>query len=293
MKKLVIFDDWTIDEDTPFGSGASKKNWLVSQDNAQRGIFKYPKVTSSGKITGEYWAECLACEIAQSLYIPCAKVDIGVYRGQIGSMSYMLLKKGEALIEGVSYISKEYPSYNPDDFFDASTQEWYSIQMIMKSMKDIGLDKDCLMFPIFDALIGNTDRHHSNWGVVTGENCMKLSPLYDNGSSLCSIVPEEKINIADKHWFSSLIGTRSRSLIRFENIKAKPTHFEMMKFLAENYLLECIYYVNRIRDTLTNEKIDALIGEYPDDIISPAMKVLLSLFLKERRNKIIEIFERN
>jgi len=52
-------------------------------------------------------------------------------------------------------------------------------------------------------------------------------------------------------------------------------------------------YVDRIKDNLTNEKIDALIGEYPDDIISPAMKVLLSLFLKERRNKIIEIFERN
>ena len=47
---------------------------------------------------------------------------------------------------------------------------------------------------LFDCLIGNSDRHHSNWGVVPyikkGDTqyhiCSKLSPLYDNCSSLCA-----------------------------------------------------------------------------------------------------------
>ena len=30
MNKLVNFDNWIIDENTPFGSGASIKNWLVN-----------------------------------------------------------------------------------------------------------------------------------------------------------------------------------------------------------------------------------------------------------------------
>lgn len=29
MYKLVDFCNWMIDEDTPFGSGASEKNWLI------------------------------------------------------------------------------------------------------------------------------------------------------------------------------------------------------------------------------------------------------------------------
>ena len=36
----------------------------------------------------------------------------------------------------------------------------------------------------FDALISNTDRHADNWAVITGENKSRMSPLYDNGSSL-------------------------------------------------------------------------------------------------------------
>ena len=52
-------------------------------------------------------------------------------------------------------------------------------------------------------------------------------------------------------------------------------------------------YVNKIKMTLTDEKIDSLISAYQDDIISANMKKLLKLFLIERKNRIIEIFERN
>ncbi len=294
MRELVSFDDWVIDSDTPFGSGASKKHWLVNYSSNQRGIFKYPKTTSNNSVTGEYWAECLAYDIANSLRVSCAKVDIGTFNGAIGSMSYMILEKDEVLEEGISYIAKEYPSYNTDRFVDTSSGVWYSLQMILHSLKDTNLKNDFFMVPIFDGLIGNTDRHHSNWGVVINEKTQlkKLSPLYDNGSSLCSIINESKINIADKNWFNALIDTRSRSRIRIDNVKVEPTHFQVLRFLAEHYHLECIYYVETIKSILTNNIIHDLINNYPDDIISPKVKELLFLFLSERRNRIINIFER-
>ena len=34
----------------------------------------------------------------------------------------------------------------------------------------------------FDALVGNTDRHHENWAVLTGSQ--SLAPTYDHGASL-------------------------------------------------------------------------------------------------------------
>jgi hypothetical protein len=42
---------------------------------------------------------------------------------------------------------------------------------------------------VFDALVGNTDRHHENWGVVVmtdayGDSSYSLAPTFDHASSL-------------------------------------------------------------------------------------------------------------
>jgi hypothetical protein len=41
---------------------------------------------------------------------------------------------------------------------------------------------------VFDSLIGNTDRHPENWGLLryleNGNSRMAMAPLYDNGTSL-------------------------------------------------------------------------------------------------------------
>ncbi len=47
----------------------------------------------------------------------------------------------------------------------------------------------------YDALIGNTDRHQENWGVIwnDGEQSARLSPFFDNGTSLGHELFEKKI----------------------------------------------------------------------------------------------------
>jgi len=81
MFEVKNFDKWLEDtEYGKFGSGASEKIWLVNPETNERGLFKFPKVKSDGKITGEYWAEKLATEIGKLINVECAKVDIGIYR---------------------------------------------------------------------------------------------------------------------------------------------------------------------------------------------------------------------
>ena len=48
---------------------------------------------------------------------------------------------------------------------------------------------------IIDALIGNTDRHNGNWGVLVNESSgeLKLAPVYDCGSSFCPLIEEKEI----------------------------------------------------------------------------------------------------
>ena len=81
MIEVKNFDNWVEDtEYGKFGSGASEKIWLVNSKTKARGLFKFPKVKSNGKITGEYWAEKLATEIGKLIDVECATVDIGTYK---------------------------------------------------------------------------------------------------------------------------------------------------------------------------------------------------------------------
>lgn len=83
MIEVKNFDNWIEDtESGKFGSGASEKVWLVNPQTQEKGLFKYPKVKDEKKgiITGEYWAEKLATEIAKLIDVRCSRVDIGTYK---------------------------------------------------------------------------------------------------------------------------------------------------------------------------------------------------------------------
>ncbi|NMM63711.1 hypothetical protein HBE96_13720 [Clostridium sp. P21] len=290
---LIKFDYWEIDEESPFGSGASEKKWLINPKTRQKGIFKFPKGADMGKPTGEYWAEKIASQLAEVLEIECAKVDIGTFRGRVGSMSYMILNDEEELIEGIQYITKIYKEYNQDKFIDYKTAEPYSINMILQSIKETGLEKDFLAIPIFDALIGNSDRHHSNWGIVRNKvsGHIRISPLYDNGSSLCCLIdPKDVPNfLRDKMRFESLIFGKSKSMIRW----TKPNrirHFELVEYIKSEYYEETVCIVDKIREKLNDNRIRDIVYSYDDGIIHPNIKKLLYAFLIERRKRIIDIY---
>ena len=134
-------------------------------------------------------------------------------------MSYNIIKQNEVLNEGVTYIQAKYPFYNKKKLIDEYSEEKYSFQMIEKCLTRDGI-KHILKMIIFDILIGNSDRHPSNWGIIIHVDTFKgvesnFCPLYDNGSSLCAYVNEEDIEniLKDKMRFGALIDTKSQSAI--------------------------------------------------------------------------------
>ena len=218
-------------------------------------------------------------------------------------MSYNFLSNTTSLREGVEFILGKYPYYDKDTLVDRYSSMPYSFQMIVESMKPILGISTISKILLFDALIGNSDRHHSNWGITETKgylsvkkgvfpvNAMTLSPLYDNGSSLCSYINESDIEtiLKDKIRYESIINTKSKSAIGWNNIRPI-RHFELIKNLRIEYYDETVNFVINIKKNITEQSIDTILSNFDDDIISSQMKKLLKKFIIDRRNRIIEIY---
>ena len=65
---------------------------------------------------------------------------------------------------------------------DVETGQKYSLDMIKTALEPLGLFYEFLPILMFDFLIGNTDRHQSNWALILEKGIFSISPLYDNSS---------------------------------------------------------------------------------------------------------------
>lgn len=295
MFRLIDYSEWNIIEESPYGSGRSEKYWIMNPKTSEKGIFKYPKITSFGTITGEYWAEKLASELGKILNLNIAEVEMGTYEGRVGSMSFFIPDEGEILLEAVNFIAVEHPDYDFEKLYDSTKDVYYSLDMIEEAFKGVPEFVNFLETIIFDALIGNSDRHHSNWGLLIKQVSNqkmehRFSPLYDNGSSLCCYV-ERIANelLSDQARFNAQTTSKSKTILRTIDGK-RLRHHELVAILADEYYNETIEFVERINNQLTEHAIVSLLEEFPDEIINANMKKLITKFIIEKRNQLIEIY---
>ena len=277
------FSFWKEYDGASEGSGRSEKIWLQNPDTGQIGLFKFKKDID----TTDNISECIAYDLACILGIPCAKFEVGMYEGRVGSMSYNILKKpDQILVEGIHFIMLMYPKYNTELFIDTMTSHRYSIEMIKKAIERFVPIDDLLKMLMFDYLIGNSDRHQNNWAILIENGKMQWSPLYDNSSSLCAYISEKNIPNymgKDKNRWNSLIDTKSKSLIRCREIDEKrPTHLEVLKYLKENYFDDTYVFAKNIVSLLTEENIYRILDLYSEDGLSEKKKMLILKFLLDK-----------
>lgn len=292
--RLKDFSGWNVYSGSAEGSGRSEKVWLISPEH-QAGLFKFPKLDpATGHETSEHISEHLACRLGQLLDVKTAKVDIGTYHGRIGSMSYQVNQSNQELREGIYFISSCYQHYDAEKMIDTQTGQRYCLEMIFKSIEARGYVKtraSLVEMMMFDFLIGNADRHQSNWAGLytyypeTNKKGVRRCPLYDNGSSLCCYVNDgqiEKMFGRDPGPFRALADSKSRSIIRIDGYaKALPTHKDVARYLLEHEP-KARETGKRFLDRLNESEIDKLLDVYPETLLSPGKNQLIRRFLRRK-----------
>ena len=183
----------------PEEMGSKGKFWYRHPgDDESRWLFKYPR-----QGTGEHWAEKIAEQVASVLWIAHARVELGQFGDQRGSVTESFSRGGRALYHGNQLLERVVRGYDPKKKFHQSDHTivniWRAIDGVFPDRKSVILAKRRLaQYMVLDALIGNTDRHHENWGIlrrrVGGGWKGFIAPSFDHASSLGRELPDARRN---------------------------------------------------------------------------------------------------
>lgn len=175
--------------------GTKSKFWFRPSETTPRWLFKYPQPG-----TGQHWAEKIAAEIAGCLGIPHAVVELAEFEGERGSVSRSFSVGGRTLLHGNEALARTIP-YDPEKRFGQST---HTLTNIFRTIENLFLTRAGAVtakrrfaeYVVLDALIGNTDRHHENWGFLRKRTPAGhrgfLAPSFDHASSLGRELRDEK-----------------------------------------------------------------------------------------------------
>ena len=194
-RKLVTLEDAVTSLD-PEQLGTKEKGWLDDECH----LFKRGRLG-----TGEDWAEVVASALCSLMGIPHAAYCFARDKNQnAGVLTKSIVPETGRLIHGNELMSI-YKDYDPSKKYKLKEHKLRRVYALLLFLhKEHNLPSNGIIFepplsslnkevsPLFyfasylmlDALIGNQDRHHENWGFILYNKKLYLAETYDHASSL-------------------------------------------------------------------------------------------------------------
>jgi hypothetical protein len=192
-------------------SGDAPKKFIRHYEfghSAKRHRHKWPAFIAK---TGHKWypiesiTEFLLNRLGETLGIRMAKSKLAYGGSQIRFLSKYFLAADESLVHGAQIYSGylgDDPEFVEQIERNKLAKEWLTLQITQKALLKFfplyadAILEDLVRMLLFDAWVGNNDRHFYNWGVVTdikGRKKPYFSPVYDTARGLFWNFAERKI----------------------------------------------------------------------------------------------------
>lgn len=195
--------------------GTRAKKYLQAPDGKFY-YFKRSQLKPGKDYRYEFWSEVIAYELGILLGFKMLRYDIAILGDVMGCISEsMINSEEEELIEGVKYLQAFSPNYDPSL---KEHQSWYTFDLIKNSLERVKLRnhlEQIIELIVFDALIGNSDRHQENWAFI-----YKLSPMHQVIEELESDGSINKLNRFGK-WILRLLKNAIKNLYNESQSKGK------------------------------------------------------------------------
>ena len=267
--------------ETVANTKGSRVKKIVIDKNGNKGFFKYE---GEQYLTSEVCSERMSYEIAKILGYDCAKIEFAKdLKGNLGILNYLFVDiNNNEHMDADSYLNIK----------EKERSKYYTISNIKKTLDELDekLFNDFIKIMVFDALIGEQDRHEENWGIEKIGNEYKISPLYDNGCSLIRNFKDEKY--AEKFYngskdFNAYINRSKVSVYKEDNC-SQYKHFELIKYLNEQYhdiVQKEILNLNKLTDNI----IETIVEKIPNELLTDMHKKYIIIYLKKRRDILLNI----
>jgi hypothetical protein len=176
-------------------AGRREHHWLRDPSSDESWLWK-PVTLHDAHQQGEDWSEKIASEVAVLMGIPAARVELAQRDGRHGCISRDLRPRGWDLQPGAVLLAGVVEGYESR----VKGRPGHTLENIRRALGDYAAppSAECPVefrafdvfvgYVVFDAVIGNRDRHDENWAVVlppvAGADVDALCGSYDHASSL-------------------------------------------------------------------------------------------------------------
>lgn len=253
--------------------------------------------------TGEAWAEKIASELCELLNLPHADYELAIWKGNFGTISPSFLPRNNTLILGNEILVKIEQNYPQSETFGVSE---HTLDVVIKAIENNSVNlplnwnhpkniqtavETFVGYLLLDAWIGNTDRHHENWGFIINK-VVHLAPTFDHASSLGRELQDNKRQERINNKTIKNYAAKSRSGIYAKVGDRKPMlTLDVFEEAAQKYPQAALIWLQNLANILENDTM-SLFARIPKNYISEISVEFAQQILKINRNKLLKIREK-